>query len=317
LITGASGFVGRALVSRLAADGRLVRTALRESGGSFPPNVEAVVVGDIGGATDWIAAVAGVDAVVHLAARVHVTGADARTDEELFRAVNVEGAAKLARAAREACVRRFVLASSTTVYGERSTAEPFTESSPLAPSTPYARSKLEGEQAVADALGGSGTELVVLRPPLVYGPGAKGNFARLVGLVERGVPLPLASVRNRRSVVFVGNLVDAFIRALDHPAAAGRTYNVSDLRDVSTPELIAAIAAGLGRRPRLAPCPVRLLRIAAALGGRGDELSRLVDSMAVDASRLRDELDWKPPFRLEEGIARSSSGQRGEEVGSR
>lgn len=316
LITGATGFVGRALVSRLGNDGRFARAALRASGGSFAPSVEEAAVGDIGAATDWSAAVAGVDAVVHLAARVHVTGDDARTGEGLFRAVNVDGAAGLARAAREARVGRFVLASSTTVYGERSGPTPFGESSPAAPATPYARSKLDGERAVAAVLSGSNTELVVLRPPLVYGPGAKGNFVRLVHLVERGVPLPLASVRNRRSLLFVGNLVDAIVRVLDHPAAAGRTYNVTDLRDVSTPELIAAIAGGLNRRPRLLPSPLPILRIAAAVAGRGDELSRLVDSMAIDGSRLRTELGWEPPFTLEEGLARSLSARRGGEGSS-
>jgi nucleoside-diphosphate-sugar epimerase len=269
------------------------------------PRVEAVAVGEIDAATEWRAAVSGIDAVVHLAARVHVTGDDARTGEDLFRTVNVDGAVGLARAAREARVRRFVLASSTTVYGDRSAGAPFGESSPPAPTTPYARSKLDGERAVAEVLAGSGTELVVLRPPLVYGPGAKGNFARLVRLVERGVPLPLASVRNRRSLLFVGNLVDAIVRALDHPTAAGRTYNVTDLRDVSTPELISGIAAALGRRPRLLPCPTGVLRAAAALAGRSEELSRLVDDMAVDASRMRADLDWDPPFTLEQGLART------------
>jgi nucleoside-diphosphate-sugar epimerase len=274
------------------------------------PGIEAVAIGDIGPATEWRTAASGIDAVVHLAARVHVTGDDARTDEGRFRAVNVDGAVGLARAAREARVRRFVLASSTTVYGERSGDAAFRESSPPAPTTPYARSKLDGERAVAEALAGSETELVVLRPPLVYGPGAKGNFERLVRLVGRGIPLPLASVRNRRSLLFLGNLVDAIVRTLDHPAAAGRTYNVTDLRDVSTPELISGIAAALGRRPRLWPCPVGLLRAAAALAGRSAELSRLVDDMAVDASSIRAELGWEPPFTLEQGLERSAAGRR-------
>ena len=316
LITGATGFVGRALVSRLGVEGRAVRAAVRTSGVDLAPGVEAVAVGEIGAATEWRAAVSGIDAVVHLAARVHVTGEEARTGEGLFREVNVDGAAGLARAARAAGVRRLVLTSSTTVYGDRSTGAPFGESSPPAPKTPYARSKLEGERAVAEVLAGSNTDLVVLRPPLVYGPGAKGNFERLVRLVERGVPLPLASVRNRRSLLFVGSLVDGIVRALDHPAAAGRTYNVADLRDVSTPELVSGIAAALGRRPRLLPCPLGVLRAAAALAGRGEELSRLVDDMAVDASRMRADLGWAPPFTLEQGLARSVAGIRGREGGT-
>jgi nucleoside-diphosphate-sugar epimerase len=316
LVTGATGFVGRAVVDRLIAEGRAVRASVRASAAPLPPGVEAVAVGEIGAATDWRTAVSGIDAVVHLAARVHVTGDDARAGEDLFRAVNIDGAARLARAARETRVRRFVLASSTTIYGDRSLGVPFAESSAPAPATPYARSKLDGERAVAEALAGSETELVVLRPPLVYGPGAKGNFERLVRLVERGVPLPLASVRNRRSILFLGNLVDAIVRALDHPAAAGRTYNVADLRDVSTPELIAGIAAALRRRARLLPCPVGMLRAAAALAGRSEEVSRLVDDMVVDASRMCADLGWAPPFTLAQGLAHSIAGRGGGEGGS-
>jgi nucleoside-diphosphate-sugar epimerase len=291
-------------------EGRVVRAAVRAPSAAPATGIEAVAVGEVGAVTEWRTAVSGIDAVVHLAARVHVTGDDARIGEGLFRAVNVDGAVGLARAARDARVRRLVLASSTTVYGDRSGDAPFGESSPLAPTTPYARSKLDGEHAVAEALAGSGTDLVVLRPPLVYGPGAKGNFERLVRLVERGIPLPLASVRNRRSLLFVGNLVDGIVRALDHPAAAGRTYNVTDARDVSTPELISRIAAALGRHPRLLPCPVGILRAVAALAGRSEELSRLVDDMAVDASRMRTDLGWDPPFTLEQGLGRSVAGRR-------
>jgi nucleoside-diphosphate-sugar epimerase len=242
---------------------------------------------------------------VHLAARVHMTGEDAARALPRFRAVNTAGAASLARAARRAGVGRFVFASTTTVYGDRSLGRPFDESSCTAPATPYAQSKLEAERELAEILGGSATELVVLRSPLVYGPGAKGNFARLVRLVQRGVPLPLASVRNRRSLVFVENLVDAIVRVLDHPAAAGRTYVVSDGEEVSTPDLIAKIAAALGRPSRLFAFPPALLRLAGTLLGRGDETSRLLGDMAVDGSRIRRELGWAPPYSLDEGLARS------------
>jgi nucleoside-diphosphate-sugar epimerase len=315
LVTGATGFVGRALMDRLMAEGRPIRAALRGTSTAIPRGVEAVQVGDIGAATDWRAAVASAGAVVHLAARVHVTGEDARADEASFRTVNVAGAAALARAARAAGARRMILVSSTTVYGDRSGA-PFTESAPPQPATAYARSKLDGEGAAAVALAGSRTELVVLRAPLIYGPGAKGNFTRLVRLIEQGVPLPFASVRNRRSLLFVGNLVDAIVRALDHPAAGSDTFNVADARPVSTPELIAAIAAARGRRPRLLPCPAAILRAAAALAGRSDELSRLVDDMAVDTSRIRAVLEWQPPFELGDALAQSFPDASGARVGS-
>ncbi len=307
LVTGATGFVGRALVARLVSEGRAVRGAVRASSGELPAQVERIVVGGIGPETAWKRAVDGVHAVVHLAARVHMTGEEATRSLPLFRAVNAAASETLARAARNAGVRRFVLLSTTTVYGDRSRGRPFDESSAPAPASLYAKSKLEAEQLVAGALAGSPTELVVLRPPLVYGPNAKGNFARLVRLVRRGVPLPLASVRNRRSLVFVGNLVDAIVRVLDHPAAAGRTYVVSDGEDLSTPDLIARVAAALGRPPRLFAFPPALLRFAGALLGRGDEIGRLLDDMVVDGSRIRDELGWRAPFSLDEGLARTAA----------
>jgi len=305
LVTGATGFVGRALIARFLADGRVACAAVRTSSADLPIQVESVAIGEIGQETDWTRALDGVGTVVHLAARVHMTGEDAAHALPRFRAVNAAGSAVLARAARNAGVRRFVLVSTTTVYGDRNPGQPFDESSPPAPASPYAQSKLEAERVVADTLGGSATEFVVLRAPLVYGANAKGNFARLVRLVQSGVPLPFASIQNRRSVVFVDNLVDAIVRALDHPAAAGRTYVVSDGQDVSTPDLIARIAAGLGRHSRLFAFPAVLLRLAGTLLGRPDEISRLLDDMAVDGSRIRRELGWTPPFTVEEGLARS------------
>jgi len=305
LVTGATGFIGGTLIRRLVGDGRAVRAALRRTIPRLPVEAELVAISDIGPETNWMRAVDGVDAVVHLAARVHMTGENTRDALPLFRAVNAAGSATLARAAREAGVRRLVLLSTTTVYGDRSLGRPFDEASPPAPATPYARSKLEAEQLVAEALRGSSTEFVVLRPPLVYGAGAKGNFERLVRLVRRGIPLPLASVHNRRSLVYVGNLVDAIVRSLDHPGAAGRTYVVSDGEDISTPELVARIAAALGRRARLIAIPPALLRAAGTLIGRADEVARMLDDMAVDSSRIRRELGWKPPVTLDEALARS------------
>jgi nucleoside-diphosphate-sugar epimerase len=311
LVTGATGFVGRTLVARLLSEGRPVRAAVRAAPADLPAEVEQVAIGEIRPDTDWTRAVAGVDAVVHLAARVHMTGERTPNALPRFRAVNTAGSAALARAARDAGVHRLVFLSTTTVYGDRSRGQPFDESTPTAPATPYAQSKLEAERELAAILAASVTELVVLRPPLVYGPGAKGNFARLIRLVERGVPLPLGSIRNRRSLVFVENLVDAILRALDHPAAAGRTYVVSDGEDVSTPDLIVRIAAAVGRRSRLFAFPPALLRLAGTFLGRADEMSRLLDDMAVDSSRFRRELGWAPPFSLDEGLVRSCAGTPG------
>ena len=210
---------------------------------------------DIGPDTDWRAALAGIDAIVHLAARAHVLRDSSADAHALYRAVNTLGALRLAEAAAAAGVRRFVFLSSVRVHGERSTGAPFTEASPLVAQDPYGRSKAEAERGLAALAAAGRLEPVILRPPLVYGPGARGNFARLVRLVARGVPLPLGAVRNRRSLIFVGNLVDAIVRSLDDPAAAGETFMVSDGEDVSTPELVRRIARALGKPARLVPVP--------------------------------------------------------------
>jgi nucleoside-diphosphate-sugar epimerase len=305
LVTGATGFVGRALVRRLLADGRQLRAAVRPSAAALPPEVETAVVGDIGPGTDWRAALAGVDAVVHLAARAHVVRESSGNAHALYRSVNALGALRLAEAAAAAGVRRFVFLSSARVHGDRSAGAAFTESSPLLATDPYGRSKAEAERGLAALAAAGHLEPVILRPPLVYGPGARGNFARLVALVARGVPLPLGAVRNRRSLVFVGNLVDAIVRALDHAAAARETFMVSDGEDVSTPELVRRIARALGRPVRLLPVPPTLLRLGGRLAGRSDDVARLLDNLVVDGTRIRERLDWRPPFTLDDGLARS------------
>jgi nucleoside-diphosphate-sugar epimerase len=310
LVTGATGFVGSVLVPRLLADGRSVRAAVRGSSTPLPPGAEAVTVDEITPHTDWDAALAGVDAVVHLAARAHVLR-DASADvHAVYRAVNTLGALRLAEAAAAAGVRRFVFLSSVRVHGERSTRAPFTEASPLVATDPYGRSKAEAERGLATLAGGGRLDPVILRPPLVYGPGARGNFARLVRLVAPGVAVPLGAVRNRRSLIYVGNLVDAISRVLDHPAAAGETFMVSDGEDVSTPELVHRIARAIGIRARLLPVPVSLLRLGGRLLGRTDDVARLLDDLVVDSGKIRAQLAWRPPFTLDEGLAacRSADG---------
>ena len=306
LVTGATGFVGRTLVERLGADGRSVRAAVRAESAALPAGVETSRVDDIGPDTDWRAALTGVDAIIHLAARAHVLR-DSSTDAyALYRAVNTLGALRLAEAAAAAGVRRFVFLSSVRVHGARSTGAPFTETSPLVAEDPYGRSKADAERGLASLARAGRLEPVILRPPLIYGPGARGNFARLVALVARGVPLPLGAVRNRRSLIFVGNLVDAIVRSLDHPAAAGETFMVSDGEDLSTPDLVRRIARALGKPARLIPVPTALLRLGGAVAGRSDDVARLLDDLVVDSSRIRAQLDWTPPFRLDEALALSA-----------
>lgn len=303
LVTGAAGFVGRALVARLQTEGE-VRAAVRSP---VPlPGVEVFPLGDIGPSTRWADCLEGVDVVVHLAGRAHVLGKDAAADMEVFRRVNVSGSESLARAALRAGVRRLVFVSTVGVLG-RSTppGEALNDASPPRPMGAYAATKWEAEESLRRLLTGTGVELTILRPPLVYGPRAPGNFGRLARLVASGLPLPLASIRNRRSFISLENLCDALALACVHPAAAGRTFLVADGEDVSTPELVRGMAAALGRSPRLFPVPPELFRWICRAVGRVELAERLADSLVLDSSLIRRTLDWRPPCSLAEGLRRS------------
>lgn len=294
LVTGSSGFVGRAVCTELARRGLVFRPAVRGVGEGG-----AVCVGEIDADTNWRAALDGCDTVIHLAARVHMMRETATDPLAAFRRVNVEGTLNLARQAVAAGVRRFVFVSSLKVCGE---VGGYTAAMVPAPADAYAQSKHEAEQGLHALAATSGLEIVVLRPPLVYGPGVGANFARLLRAVTRGLPLPLSSVANRRSLVYVGNLADAIVRCIKHPAAAGRTYLVGDDDDVSTPELIRRLAQVSGRPARLFPFPPGLLRLLAALLGRQSAAERVLGSLYIADTALRDELGWHPPFSLDEGL---------------
>ncbi|MDF1615233.1 NAD-dependent epimerase/dehydratase family protein [Desulfurivibrio dismutans] len=300
-VTGADGFIGRALVARLQADGRLLRELRRRA-----DDGRGVAVGDIGPATDWSAALQEVKTVVHLAGLAHGRQGKGGDPEAAFMAVNAAGTENLARQAARAGVRRLVYVSSIGVLGNSSGARPFTADSPPAPVGPYARSKWLGEQAVCRvAAEFAGFETVIVRPPLVYGPGAPGNFARLVALVRRGIPLPLGAVNNLRSLVARDNLVDLLAHCLEAPAAAGQTLLVSDDDDVSTPQLIREIAWATGRRPRLLPVPPALLRLAGRLLGKSAEVERLCGTLQVDISQTRRLLGWSPPISRTEALRKT------------
>jgi len=303
LVTGANGFIGRALCGELAASRRAVRKAVRAPVAGLP---DAVAVGDLGPDTDWRAALEGVRGVVHLAARTHVLHETAADPLAEYRRINVAGTEQLARAAAACGVGRFVFLSSVKVNGERTGERPYSEDDAPRPEDAYGVSKWEAEQALARVAAETGLETTVLRPPLVYGPGVKGNFLRLMNLVARGVPLPLGAIANRRSVLYIGNLVDAIIKALAAPQAAGKTWLVSDGEDVSTPELVRALAQALGVKPRLLPLPLAALRVAAALAGRRDELTRLAGSLQVDSARLRRDLGWQPRYTLVQGLEQTA-----------
>jgi nucleoside-diphosphate-sugar epimerase len=304
LVTGAGGFIGRALCRELAGAGISVVAASR-SRDRVPDEAESRDIGDIAPETDWGPALAGVEAVVHLAARVHVMR-DRAGERAAYRRVNTDGTRRLAVQAAAAGVTRFVYLSTAKVNGEQTGATCFRESDPPAPEGPYAVSKWEAEQALHEIAAQSGMELVVLRPPLVYGPGVKGNFLALMRGIDRGWPLPLGAIANRRSFIYVGSLVDAVHCCLTHAAAAGTTYLVRDGEDISTPELVRRLAAALGKRARLVPVPVPVLRLAWRIAGQGEAAARLAGSFLVDDDRIRRGLGWHPPFTLAEGLAQTA-----------
>ncbi|MFI5447127.1 UDP-glucose 4-epimerase family protein [Polaromonas sp. UC242_47] len=308
LVTGATGFVGRAVCEQAARHGFSVKGALRVSR-AVPSYVEPVVVGEINGATDWGGSLRDVNAVVHLAARVHVMRDTEADPISLFRAVNVEGTLNLARQAVENGVKRFVFISSVKVNGEcTQSGRPFTEVDVFDPTDAYGKSKHEAEEGLRQIGLDSGMEVVIIRPPLVYGPGAKANFAALMHSVQRGMPLPLGAVHNQRSLVALDNLVDFIITCVTHTQAANQTFFVSDDCDLSTTELVRGLARAAGVSAHLLPVPVWALQAGATLLGKGDAVQRLCGNLQVNISKARSLLGWKPPISVDEGLRRAVAG---------
>jgi nucleoside-diphosphate-sugar epimerase len=303
LVTGASGFVGQALVQQLARNNIPVRSAFRASDGV---SGSSIAVGDIGPDTHWAPALEGCDRVVHLAARVHVMNDKAIDQLTEFRRINVDGTLNLALQAAAAGVRRFVYLSSVKVNGEStSPGRAFTEADAPNPQDAYGQSKHEAEQGLRQLSADTGMEVVIIRPPLVYGPGVKANFAALMRAVQRGWPLPLGAVHNQRSLVALSNLVDFIITCITHPQAANQTFLVSDGQDLSTTELVRGMAQAAGVPARLLPMPVWALQAGASLLGKGDAVQRLCGNLQVDMSKARSLLGWVPPVSVEEGLRRA------------
>jgi nucleoside-diphosphate-sugar epimerase len=307
LVTGADGFIGRALCARLAAAGADYVAAVRVVAPDGSPRGARVAVGDFA-AADWEHVLQGVGAIVHLAGRAHVSS---RRDAEAptpFIVANVHVTRRLAEAAAQAGVRRIVFASSVKVYGEASQrGRPFRAGDADAPQDAYARSKAEAENALGEISREQGIEAVVLRLPLTYGPGVKGNFLTLLEAVASARRLPLAGIGNRRSLLYVGNAVSAIEAALVAPALRGEALPVADTEVVSIAELASRLARALHVQPRLFHVPATFLRGTAALLGRGSEVRRLLDSLEVDASRFHELTGWSPPTSLDGGLAATAA----------
>ena len=308
LITGANGLVGQALCFELFRQEQSVRAAVRSSSIQIE-NTETISIGEINAKTDWTAALLGIKVIIHLAARVHVMKDKASDPLTEFRKINVEGTLNLARQAVQAGVKRFIFISSIKVNGESTLSDrPFNANDLPAPVDAYGISKREAEDALRLLGAETGMEIVIIRPPLVYGSGVKANFSALMRAVQKGWPLPLGAVYNQRSLVALDNLVDFIITCISHPQAANQTFLVSDGQDLSTTELVRGMAQAVGVSARLLPVPVWALRVGATLLGKGEAVQRLCGNLQVDISKARTLLGWVPPVSVADALKATARG---------
>lgn len=302
LITGGSGFVGKRLVLGLSEHSQHVVLLSRSP--SESAKYKTFRINGFSDQEDFSQALVNVENVVHCAARVHVLDEPSADALDEFRVVNVAGTMKLAYQAAEAGVKRFIYISSVKVNGESTSHSlPFREADSANPSDPYGISKCEAEEALLELAKHSNMEVVIIRPPLVYGPGVKANFFSLMKLAATGLPLPFASINNKRSMVYVDNLIDFIIRCIDHPNAANEVFLISDNDDISLSNLLSMMRAGLGVPKRLLPIPSFLFKLAGKLTGKQAVVDRLVGDLQVDVSKAVSLLDWTPPYTVKEGIA--------------
>jgi len=309
LVTGSTGFVGRALMPTLTGRGHESREAVRHLKEKPDGRLSSFVVGNIDGTTVWSKALQSAEAVIHLAARVHVMRESAGDPLAEFRRLNIEGTLRLARQAAEAGVRRFIFLSTIGVNGNSTLhGKVFMPTDTPSPHDPYSMSKYEAEIGLHSIARSTGMEVVIIRPPLVYGANAPGNFGKLTRLIAKSLPLPLGSIDNLRSFVGIDNLVDFIVTCLEHPAAANETFMVSDGEDLSTPDLIRRMARAMNRPARLLPVPLWALQAGASLLGKGDAVQRLCGNLQVDISKARSLLGWVPPVSVDEGLRRAVGG---------
>jgi len=317
LVTGATGFIGSYLLQILSQHKFQITAAVRKNlSHSLSTPIRIVKVGNIDEKTDWQEALQGIDIVIHLAARAHIINETIPNPEAEFIKVNTQGTANLVQQSIQAGVKHFIFISSIGAMTTQSD-RILTENSPCHPDSPYGRSKLQAEQALINLTKDSNMTWIILRPTLVYGPGNPGNMERLMKLIKRGLPLPFGAIKNRRSFVFVGNLVAAIITCLDHPNAANKIFLISDNQAVSTPQLIRLIAQQIQQPCRLLPVPTTLLRFLGYLGDRVESITgknlpfntynidRLLGSLTVDSRYIQKTLNWQPPFTLEQGLAQT------------
>ena len=303
LVTGGNGFVGSALVEELALRGNTVRSALRSLPETTLETVDYTIAPTLGRDADWSAALKGVSTVIHTAARVHIMRERSHDALSVYRTVNVEGTLSLARQAAKAGVKRFVFLSSIKVNGEETKpSQPYTEQDTPAPKDAYGQSKLEAEIGLHDIANQTGMEIVILRPTMIYGRGVKGNFARLIKIIALGIPLPLKSIDNRRSMISLKYCIDLIICAAKHDKAAGQTFLMSDGEDLSTPNLIKLLGWAMHKPVRLFAFPPAIMSFGAALINQRDIAQRLMGSLQVDISRARQELNWVPVQLVKEGF---------------
>jgi len=302
LVTGANGFICRNLCPVLKEKGYYVRGAVRGEAHDVSGADEYIKVGNINESTDWQQTLDGVDTVIHLAARVHVISDLSDTSVEIFRKINVRGTERLALSAAKAGVRRFIFISSIGVNGDSSQNKTFTEDSIPNPVGAYAVSKWEAENVLKKIGDSTGMEIVILRPPLIYGPGVKANFKNLIKLAGSGMPLPFKKINNLRSFLYIGNLIDIIDICIKHPMAIGETFIISDGQDISTPDLIKMISCIMGKKSSLFYLHPGILKALCKIVGLETELRKLTGSLLVDSSKIRNLLGWKPPFTMEDGL---------------
>ena len=307
LLTGVTGFVGRALVNDMLRLELTVVAAVRSLSADLPGDVRQHVVGDFLLNTEWLSALNDIDVVIHTAARVHIMNDQVTDPLSEFRKVNVAGTLNLARQAAEAGVTRFIFISSIKVNGEMTNEGfPFRPDDNINVTDPYGLSKYEAEQGLLALAKNTSMEVVIIRPPLIYGPGVKANFLTMMGWVKKGVPLPFAAIHNKKSFIAIDNLVSFIIHCVDHPKAANEVFLISDGEDISTTELLQKVAKAFSKKAMLFPLPVRLMTFVAKLVGKEDVANRLFASLQVDSSKARDLLGWKPVITMDAELKKTT-----------